>query len=353
MEPKKANRSIAVDVARGLAIIGVVFNHAVDGLSGAGLVVPGQPVVEVNDALYIARMPTLVLLVGLFIPSGVAKHGKRGYLRRRVTLLVYIYVIWQVLEGSVELSSNSLRNGSTDGKDILALWSPIAHLWFLPFLTLATVAVVLLRPWRDRRTQWLTAVALTTVSLCSWGWGVNWFGLQGTALLSFLALGSCIGLGPMARWLDGPVLRVVTVGGAALLCFLIVHRAGLVPATVRSSAAVDVRAASLVAAVLGVTTLLAVSALLARVPRVNSVLAAVGRTTLPIYLAHVMVVAGGRVVLVELGWTSATMLVVLVPLGVIVPALVWHMRATLHARWLFDVPRPVARLLQDPRLSRR
>lgn len=60
-----------IDIFRGIAVIGVVLSHAVDGLLGAGLLAPGAALWLFNNWMYAFRMPAIALVLGLFISSGM------------------------------------------------------------------------------------------------------------------------------------------------------------------------------------------------------------------------------------------------------------------------------------------
>ncbi|MPQ97908.1 acyltransferase family protein [Modestobacter sp. I12A-02628] len=337
-------RSTALDVARGLAIVGVVFNHVVDGLIGASLLDEEAGLARANDALYLLRMPALMFLVGLFVPGGVRRHGVTGYLRRRVPLLVYLYVVWQLVEGSIEIATNDLRNGNTDPVDIVEIWLPLAHLWFLPLLAIATVVVVLLRPWRRDRIAVAVLVGLVLVTVLTWGRGTPVLGLRGMSLVGFLAVGAAIGLPRSTRWSAAPWWTWALVGTASTLPFLYLASGDVGPATVLQRMDATSQLQSAVAAACGVVSLLAVARLVSAVPLVRSAVAAAGRVTLPVYLAHVLVVASARIVLDHAGFQQpVAMVLVLVPLGVGVPWVLMSARSTLRLRWMFELPRPLAR----------
>lgn len=334
-------RSHVVDIARGLAIIGVVFNHAVDGLVGSGSLDRNGVLGQVNAGLYILRMPALLFLVGLFLPQGTEKHRPVPYLRRRVTLLLYLLVVWQLIQGSVELLTQGVRNGSTSVSGVLTLWHPIAHLWFLPFLALATIVCVVLRPWCGSAARRVVLTgSLAVVSVATWGWDVRILGLNGSGLTIFMVLGALVGL-HRTSFLDG-----VRSGWAALVlavsltCFVVLVRTGLAPATMPDPVDVPVRLLSILAALVGIVALFCTAVLLSKVAVARSAFSFLGRATLPVYLAHVIVVAGVRVVLSRLGSGPELVLVVAVPLALAVPLFLDRLGRGNVVGWLFRIPSP-------------
>ena len=134
----------AVDVARAVAVIGVVVNHCIDGLLNAGLIPADHALERVNAALYVFRMPALALLLGLFIPRSVEKRGPLRYVAERASLMLYLYVLWFLVEGAAESSSSGVKNMSRPWSEQFTFWTTFAHLRFLPFLVVATVVLTLL-----------------------------------------------------------------------------------------------------------------------------------------------------------------------------------------------------------------
>lgn len=338
-----ASRSTAIDIARALAIIGVVFNHTVDGLVSAGIVSSDGALAAANEMLYVMRMPALVFLVGLFVAQGVARRGAVGYVAGRSAVLLYLLIVWQAIQGGFELITAPVRNGSTTVFDVVSLWTPIAHLWFLPLLAIITATVVIARPWRAGRLRMLTLPVLAALSVLTWGWNVDVLGLRGFALVGFLAAGALVGLGRMSALLQRRVLVWAAVGAFAVAVFLVLQLLPLQPATVSGTGTLLDHLLSAVAASVGIVALLSLSAVLSKLRWLAPLLAAVGRVTLPIYLAHVIIVAGGRVALELLGMRSPAIAFILVPLGVAAPCLLLWLAGRLGFTWLFVLPAPLAR----------
>lgn len=331
-------RLSAVDIARALAIGGVVFNHTIDGLLGAGVVPRGSSLAEVNDYLYLFRMPALVLIVGLFIPSGIAKRGVFGYAVTRARLLMYLYVIWYFIQSVVELATSGVKNSERSVGQLLEVWSPPAHLWFLPFLALATagVAIVLGLDGSLRRLALLGFVAL---GVALWGWNPAIVGLRGICLVTFLAAGAAIGLAVARRFyeLSWPILLAGGLIGVGLLLYL---GGTSVPGTLASDPDLMDRVRSVGAAAGGCAAILVVAGFISLVPRLSAPLELVGRRfTLEIYLAHVIAAAGTRIVLMGLGVQSMWVLLPMCLIaGLGAPILLALIAPKVRMGWLFELP---------------
>ncbi|WP_299954911.1 acyltransferase [uncultured Modestobacter sp.] len=340
--PVRPQRVHAIDVARAVAIVGVAANHSIDGMLNAGLIPADHPLETVNSALYLFRMPALAFLLGLFVPRAVTKRGGPGYVRERASLMLYLYLLWYALQSAAEAATNGLKNTPRDAGSIWSVWITFAHLWFLPFLIVTSVVLAVSRPWASRSRGLVVGVVLLGVSLVTWGWNLDVFGLTGLSLLVFAAAGSMVGLPRLGALMQRSVWGWTAVGLLGLAALLLIDQLDVVPGTLPASADLAQSALSLCAAVAGTLALLAVSVLLSHVTPLRGLLAAIGRRTLPIYLAHVIVVAGVRVVLLALGVDEPYVIVAIaVPLGVAVPFLAAvFAEPRPWANWVFDLPRP-------------
>lgn len=348
-------RSSAVDVARALAVVGVVLNHAINGLQSAGMISNSSAVVAVNEVLYQFRMPALAFLLGLFVSRGVSKLGRGGYVAKRAVLGLYLYAVWYVIQMGTGLVMSRFTNTPVTWRDAMGFWIAPAHLWFLPYLALSALVLVLLRPWESRTRGIVMLVVLGLTTWFTWGFNPALVGGRGWSLFVFSGIGAWIGIRQMGRILEGRGwVAAAILGSSGLLLWLIAGRTRLTPSTLdlvndlggRSLTAPD-RLASIASAAVGTVLVLALAAILSRLPAVRPALEYIGRRTLEIYLAHVIILAGVRVVLRPVvGDSWSIILPIAVLAGVLVPlALERAVRGT-RLRLLFDppeawMPRPV------------
>lgn len=343
---KSTSRIYALDIARALAVMGVVFNHTVDGLVGSNLVADTSAIAEFNRSLYIFRMPALAFMLGLFMPRGVEKRGTRGYIKEKVTFAFYIYFVWFVIQMLVEISTSSLKNTPRSWDSLFTVWNMPAHLWFMPFLAVAAVVVSVAAPWRNVPRKFMTISVLTGLCLLVWGWNPSFFGLRGLSLLLFTALGAVVGARRLGTFLSRNPVSWMFFGIVALCGFVILLTIGVSPGTMENINALGYfeSGRSIIAAVLGVFVLLSVAALLSYIPTLRDGLQAIGAKTLEIYLAHVMVVAGVRILLERLGVHSELTLVSSALLfGVGAPLLLAVLAPRVGLAWLFQVPGSLGR----------
>lgn len=330
----------ALDIARAIAIVGVVLTHTWGSLVTSGIASSDGMFAVLNDAIVVMRMPALCFFIGVFIPSGVRKRGASAYVVARVTTLLWVYVVWFSLQGVLEVIMSPFKNTPRDWWFPLTLWDPYGHFWFLPFLALATTLVVWLRSWER---PWALAL-LVAVGLITWGWRPPILGLDGIANVAFIAAGATAGKDRALRALTHHRGAVMSAGIIALAVYTALWPVGLVDARFGDGGEPLTRAVSMLGAFLGVPIVGALGVALAAVPVVGMGIAQhIGRgtSTIAIYAAHILAITSIRIVLELAGvpssdaWIYWTACVVG---GVVLPLALRRAADRLGARWLFAPP---------------
>nr|WP_182800461.1 acyltransferase [Tessaracoccus sp. MC1679] len=215
----EASRDRSLDVARGIAIACVVVGHALRGLFAAGLVDPSQSVWAVMDrALYLLHLPVFAFATGLLMPRPVERDGRARYLRARLSLLAYLFLLWTLIEGTAEVLTSSVKNVPVTWWQVLSVWRPLGPLWFLPLLMLATVVVVILSPWWGGRLRLLVVSLTVLASVAFWGWEGEFIFTRGLPLVAWFVLGALVTFDRFARWAarsrSWALVGIVLTGGA-------------------------------------------------------------------------------------------------------------------------------------------
>lgn len=342
-----------LDVARALAVIGVVFHHVVDGMLNAELIGATDILMRWNAALSMIRMPALAFLLGLFLPGGVSKYGLGGYLRRRGVSVVWTYLVWFVILTALDFATSGVKNTPRHLETLLLPWWVPGHLWFLPFAGVSAVVVGVLAPWRSAHRAAWTMLALSAASLALWGWSSELFGMTGLALLSFSAAGAVVGRDRLGASLTqnqvGWVIAAAIGSGAvvALMSLGPFPGAGRYLGDVPLSLAQ--RLLGLWTSAVGVVVLLGLAVVLSALSRLRGWLVYCGQRTLQIYLPHTVATGGTRILLLGLGVESVLAHTVLGLVAGIIGPLLLDRLARLHGLgWLFAAP---ARLLGKSRAS--
>lgn len=319
-----SSRIALLDTLRGVAIVIVVLGHVVTGLSAADLLGEAQWAHSLTQVAYSMHMPLFAFMAGLFVARSSDKRGKWAYLRSRTTTFVYLYLFWTVIQGCTEIVTSRLRNGETSIFDLLKIWSPISHLWFLPWLLIGTVVAVIAQLWKPSSWRWIVFGASLVVMVAAWGFDGNSIWNRGLSLYAFFFAGVMLTdsgllakLGNVPRhWRAG--VGVLSIAGWAWLAW----GAHLTVATTndpgRTPASVGLGITCALLGVLGLVSLFA--AIVSPTRRGATALGSIGRASMAIYLGHIIVTAGSRILLVRLGVEDPVILLTVgVFLGVAVP----------------------------------
>ena len=277
------SRDIAIDVARGLAIVCVVAGHN-SALAGA------TPAFV--DALFLFHVPLFFLLSGRVQPSRPMNVVFTNLARR----LLLPFLLAALAVGGLKLMT---RGGSLEHALLGIAWGtgqtlPWSHLWFLPALFLALLGSAAIRtlPGGPARWAWAAVAMLFLVltvpmavgpDLSAWGFPAPAGWPWSVDLLPVCLLFVCLG----ALLQDSPAVRRCVEQPLVVAAALVLFAWAL-------GARVDLNlrlftppALALIAAASGCVMALALARALAAVRPVAALFATVGRHTLVIFLLHV------------------------------------------------------------------
>lgn len=332
-----------IDIYRAIAVIGVVFSHAVIGLNGEGLLEPGVGIHAFNSWVYAFRMPAIALVLGLFISYGVEKYGTGRYIARRAVFAAWLYMVWYAIQVLFEIATSNIKNHPVTLAQVLTIWEPKAQLWFIPFIAVSAFIIALARPWT--RIGWVTLPLLVIGSTALWGWSPGFVGLDGLALIGFSAVGATIGVVRLGNWMRTFTWPAIGVGILALIAALTFYGQMIVPSSVSATpeqwelGREAWLPQSVAMAWLGQFILAGLAALLWLVPGVRGALAYIGRQTLPVFLAHIIIIAGLRIALVQIGVTSVPLLLTaMMVVGVGLPLVIERLSRTNILNYLWHPP---------------
>lgn len=331
-------RDQTIDVARGIAIIAIVLGHVERGLASADLL-PYDTALTVDRLLYLFHLATFAYLSGLFVARSVEREGARRLLRRRVALFVWLYLLWTVIQGSVRVAASSLANTPVTAGDVLRIWIPEGQLWFLPWLIAVTTVAVVVQPWRSRRRGVVAVVAAAVLAVTVWGYDPLYVFTRGWALLLPFLIGCAVTQTRHAALAAKlPLMAVAAAAGAALWLGVGLATGAATPTTGGAGRTVATVGLGIVGSVAGTLACLSLAAVLARTSAAD-LLCRVGSRSLEIFLAHIVVASGTRIVLVQAGVIDpAVHLFAGTATGVVVPLLLARAADRLGWTWLFGLP---------------
>ncbi len=341
-------RDASLDVARGLAIIGIVLTHVLRGLNAGHLLGNGAWIPTTDRVLCLWHLSIFAFVGGIFVSTSMRKRSMRTYLLERTSHFLSVYLLWTAVQGTIMLWAARVVNNPGSVRSLFRVWAPTGQLWYLPYLVLVTVVFVPL--WRWRPAPWLIGVA-AVLSVAFWGIDGGVVGAQGLGLVVFFVAGMFFGVDRLRSVLQSVPIVAAAVSGVVLFAVgaVIAVYGNPTPPTTGWAG----RTVSSVA--LGVVLSVAMSAavlLFARAARSWGFVALCGRRSLDIYLAHIILAAGCRILLVGLGVHSPVPLVAVgLTVGVVGSLVVATVLRRFGLAWVFDGPKLPARVLEGRRRS--
>lgn len=319
-------RYAVVDMAKGIAIVLVVYGHCLRGLIDAGLVAPRSWLGVTDYVVYTFHMPLFFAASGLFFRNAEKRSG-RNFLIGRLKSIAYPYFLWSMIHGSIQLamSGSATTNHALDGARLMEIaWNPIPPFWFLYALFFANLLM-----WMLRRLSIAIVAGLAFVAFLGAFFVVGWVLSDVTYGFLYFSLGVMAG--------DRGWLRVLptTIASAlgAMALFMVVSLGSYflhVPERL-----------PFLAAVTGIYAVAVSCAVLeARGARLERTLTVLGQYSMSIYVLHIMVLVFVRTVLIRFfGITQpGIIMLIAIPPAVILPMIAQHLLVRWNANEIAGLP---------------
>lgn len=325
------DRRYWVDYAKAIGIVLVVYGHVARGVHNAGLPFDNDVFRLADSIVYSFHMPLFFFLSGLFFYDSLTRRGQGGLLLNKVDTIVYPFLIWSLLQGSVEVLMARYTSFDASFGDVLALlWSPRAQFWFLYALFFIFVLCTLLYSLFSR--AWTAVLLLLFAALFIIKEQLH-FGLIADFIFAntvFFLLG--IGFDSLKSFFLSYCWQLALVLGLAFVAAQygfhwelgLTYDSGGVP--------------GLMLAVVSILFIAAVAMCLSRWR--FELLLQLGGASMGIYLMHVLAGSGVRIILAHLfGVQNAALHLVLgTLLGLALPMLALRLIARYRLQWLLQPP---------------
>jgi fucose 4-O-acetylase-like acetyltransferase len=136
-----------VDYLRGIAILLVVYRHALLGIQYGNIHV--SPILERANMIFFSfRMPLFFILSGIFIGGSMARKSLSQLIGSKFENLLYPYIIWSIIQITLQIllagSTNSNRTW-IDYSYILYQPRDLDQFWYLPALFNCSVIYLLVK----------------------------------------------------------------------------------------------------------------------------------------------------------------------------------------------------------------
>ncbi|MCV9886231.1 acyltransferase family protein [Metabacillus halosaccharovorans] len=187
-----SNRISWVDFAKGIGIILVVYGHVLRGIESASMGL-SESFFAISDKLvYGFHMPLFFLLSGLFLSKWINKGFKKG-VTEKAALLLIPYLIWSLIQGSVNIVLSSFTNQSLTWGDLIInmFMSPFGQFWFLYVLFIMFVIYYIFRKVTTQNSTLIISLILFLIAPFSDVWVLNsvfknfFFFVVGVNLMNF------------------------------------------------------------------------------------------------------------------------------------------------------------------------
>lgn len=136
-----------VDYIRGIAIVLVVYRHALVGIERSKIETP-EILTDANMIFYSFRMPLFFILSGIFISKSLAKKSIKTLFQIRFETLLYPYLIWAFIQVTLQIVFGQFTNSHRGLVDYTYIFYHPRYLdqfWYLPALFNATMVYLLIQ----------------------------------------------------------------------------------------------------------------------------------------------------------------------------------------------------------------
>ncbi len=144
----KSSRETWIDYARGIAIILVVYRHAFEGIKDAGINVQAYLAIEhANMMVFSFRMPLFFIVSGVFVMGSYKKRGLKDYIIAKSRTILYPYFIWGIFQITIQILLSKYINSKLtfySYLDLLYMPRAIDQFWYLYALFNVSVLYVLI-----------------------------------------------------------------------------------------------------------------------------------------------------------------------------------------------------------------
>lgn len=337
-------RLLWLDVARGIGIILVVIGHALGGIIDSVL---GTGQLEVRQAFFVVytfHMPLFFMLSGALVARRV-ERSRGDFAKSLFGDLVWPYFLWSVVQFTLIFALGNLAN-----RPIHSLWgalaalphTPISQFWFLyALLILHLASIVGLKTLG--RTGFLLAcfaakpLAMLVAMPLVFRLAANqapWYGI-GVCLAASGLAALAVDRSVATRALLLPVAAVTAIAVVLAATPTFVPTADIGTAAAPVLAGLAWSPVVFPAGLLGALAVLGIAGF--ALGPLGPILGFLGRRSMPIFILHIMGIAGGRIILTKIfGMTDLTLILpIIVAMGLALPVVAFEIARRLGwNRWL-------------------
>ncbi len=283
-------RNIWIDIAKGIGIILVVYGHVLRGLDNAQLPINKEFFITSDLFIYSFHMPLFFVLSGLLFKKGLNKYKSKGLLNNKIKTILYPFIIWSILQTAIEVMLSNFTNGQIGMENLLtAIFIPRAQYWFLHALFCINLINILLQ--YVFRKHWLLISSMLSILFHIFPINISIFSNSVTYLI-FFNVGIFI-----CEYIESTKTieksnKLIFIFISCICMFIILEYVYIVEK-------ITLLKDMLILPLLGTITVFCYSLLISKYKVQKKVLSLLGKYSLHIYILHILVASGTRIVLLR------------------------------------------------------
>lgn len=327
-------RNLWIDYVKAIGIALVVYGHVARGLFNARIPMDESTHKLIDSIIYSFHMPLFFFLSGLLFRESLLKRGQPGLIANKIDSLVYPYILWSLLQGAIEVLLGRWTNSGARIEDVLSLlWAPRAQFWFLYALFLVVVIGAFIYAKLEKK--YLPHVILAGAVLFVFKDAVAIVPL-GYIFTNFVFFAAGIYFNEVSSRVYEQRRRLLIPAMLIFVASQYLVQAGYGAAVLAQNPAAQVQALFLAMVSIAFTVTLCMCLAHKRI----AVLSLIGSSSMAIYLAHILVGSGTRIILSKFLHVDNLLLHLIAgfALAIFVPVIALKYASRFRLGFLFAVP---------------
>lgn len=354
VEPEKAPEKTSterldwIDYAKGIGIIFVVYGHVIIGINNSGVVASATNILQLFaksslDFVYSFHMHLFFFLSGLFVSWKATKSVRdfNCFFKKKVKTILYPYFVWSFIQGVFYALMSPYTNTKFNIIDLpySIFFAPIAQFWFLYILFAFHISFVLLKKVFN---TYIIVFISVLMYLFSTQVHIDFYLTRGFAENFIYFMIGAISIKILQeKLIEISAIKAILLSIACLSiqAFIFFWATGILQLNLSQEAVIG-----FLVAFLGIGFTLCLSIALARIKALDFI-RYLGVLSLQIYVVHLLVVVGVRIILQKGLHVNNIILHILVATiaGIILPVILYIVTEKIQFPYFFSLSKRSSR----------
>ncbi len=353
----ESKRYAWIDYIRGICIILVCYRHCFDGLKGAGEPMGDFPVLQLlNTFFYSFRMPLFFIVSGLFVSYSLRKKSLGEYINSRFRIVFYPLMIWGSIQITLQIIFKKYVNGNPAFSDYIDLIifprnpGNNQQFWYLNALFFVGVFYAVFKEVFHFKLKQQVILSFAFYALAAY---LNYRDINFYIFPDifhyyiYFCVGDIISSIIFKKETTDKILSPKWMVTSAIVFFTLQSIFTLISMKHETDNYIYNKMMYLLLpiALSGCFFMIQIGKLLEK-KNILKWLRVVGYHSLYIYLMHIMLIAGVRLIMIHIFHVNyvPVMMLVAIATGVVVPIIAYNLCIRLHGWWLFSLKKPEAEI---------